>query len=139
MSKKGDVHSILDMLVYIADENSKNRASKPTRTEALTAADLEKLEWNYLKARLQRRQKILGEDLVGEEDDDGDALLLIIDALAESKTPLTTFELMRKLQQARFLSYEFTAAAREQCKVMLTKLRVANRIWQDQHGRWSLL
>jgi len=138
MSKKGDVHSILDMLVHIADENAKNL--KPVKqAQNLTAADLEKIEWDYLAARLQRRQRILGEELVAGEDDDGDALLLIVDVLTTSKTPLTTFELMRKLQHARFLSHEFTAAAREQCKAMLDKLRVANLIWQDPHGRWTLL
>lgn len=137
-TKKGDVHSILDMLVYIADENAKSRTAAP-KPQGVTQADIEAAEWRHLEARVSRRRRVLGDAVVELEDDDGDAMLLLVDCLTRAKQPMTTFELMRALQQSRLLSLEFPGAARQQCLAMLERLRVANRIWQDPHGRWALL
>lgn len=139
VAKKGDVHSILEMLVYIADENTSTRSVPQTPRGVLTRADIEAAQWRHVEARINRRRKVLGDDLVADEDDDGDALLLVVDCLATSKQPLTTFELMRALQRSRLLSHEFPSAARAQCLGMLERLRVAGKVWQDTHGRWALV
>jgi hypothetical protein len=135
--KKNDVESVLDMLVHIADENVKDRrALAPNK--GLTAADIERIEWAAVEAKKRRRAEILGSDLC-EDDDEGDMLMELVDVLTGSRTPLTTWELVQSLQSRRLLSHQFPAAARQQCLTLLGRLRVANKVWQDPHGRWALL
>jgi len=128
------------MLLWVADENAQEVREKERsrRQQHVTAGQLEKRDWDALTAKVRRRQQLLGDVLDGEEDD-GEALELVVAALAAGKGPLTVFEVMRQLQRFGLLSLEFPAAARQQTLAMLSRLRVANRVWQDPHGRWSLL
>jgi hypothetical protein len=141
MSKKGDVQSILDMLVHIADENASDlRTRRESASRGLTAADIDKAEWAALHARASRRRKLLGDDLVEEDaEDEGDMLLAVIGALEQAEEPLTTYDLVGRLVQARLLSHQFPAAARAQATKLLERLCVANKVWQDAHGRWALV
>lgn len=135
--KKNDVEEVLSTLLHIADENAKQ--PRAVRPRGLTPADIERVEWESFQAKMQRRARLLGDDLLAEDDDDGEALVLVVTVLAGSKTPLTAFEVMRALQKHRHLSHSFPAAARAQTLSLLGKLRVANRVWQDPFGRWALL
>jgi predicted DNA-binding ribbon-helix-helix protein len=130
---------VLDTLLWMADENANEvREKERSRRQHVTAGQLEEQEWAALTAKVQRRQRLLG-DMVEDEEDEGEALELLVSVLAESKGPLTLFEVMRQLQRLGLLSLEFPAAARKQTSALLYRLRVANRVWQDPHGRWSLL
>ena len=134
---------LMEMLLWVADDNAatlrEKERSRATTTRAVTPAQLEAAEWKSLTAKLQRRQQLLGAEIVEDEDDEGEALELVVTVLSQAKHPLTAFEVMRQLQRARLLSLEFPAAARQQTQALLSRLRVANRVWQDPHGRWSLL
>jgi hypothetical protein len=136
--KKNDVENVLDMLVHIADENVQSRRVS-TQAKGLTAADIERMEWQSFEAKMKRRAEVLGADLLAECDDDGDSLMLVLLALSAHKGPMTTWEVMRDLQRQRLLSHAFPAAARAHTTVLLNKLRVANKVWQDTYGRWALL
>ena len=130
---------LLKMLLWVADENAAERREqeRSRATRQIMPLQLEEQEWRATQARAQRRQTLLGDALDGA-DDEGDALELVVLALSKGK-PLTTHEVMRHLQRAKLLSVEFPAAARQQTTTLLQRLRVANRVWQDPHGRWSLL
>jgi hypothetical protein len=132
---------LLKTLLWVADQNAaevrENERSRGNRVGCLTARQIEEHEWRGMQQKLSRRQRLLG-DALESEDDDGEALTQVVTALAQGKGPLTTFEVMRHLQRARLLSVEFPAAAKAQTTTLLGRLRVANRVWQDQNGRWSL-
>jgi len=132
---------LLKTLLWVADENAaevrEREKSRAQRSVVLTAQQIEEHEWRGMQQKLLRRQQLLG-DALESDDDDGEALTLVVTVLAQSKGPLTTFEVMRHLQRARLLSVEFPAAAKAQTTTLLGRLRVANRVWQDQNGRWSL-
>lgn len=133
---------LLKTLLWVADENAaevRERERSRTGTAIVTAREIEENEWQAMTAKLRRRQQLLGDAALENEDDDGEALELVVHALAQSKHPLTTHEVMRHLQRARLLSVEFPAAAKAQTTALLVRLRVANRVWQDPHGRWALL
>lgn len=131
---------VLETLLWMADENAAAlREKERSRAGNLTAKQIEEREWHAMVAKLQRRRTLLGDELLEGEEDEGEALELVVSILAGAKQPLTVFELMRQLQRAKLLSLEFPAAARQQTAALLTRLRVANRVWQDSHGRWSLL
>lgn len=131
---------VLETLLWVADENAADlREKERSRAGSLTAKQLEDREWQAMTAKLQRRRTLLGDELLEGEEDEGEALELVMSVLAHAKHPLTVFELMRQLQRAKLLSLEFPAAARQQTAALLSRLRVANRVWQDSHGRWSLL
>lgn len=132
---------LLKTLLWVADQNAaevrENERSRGNRVGCLTAQQIEEHEWRGMQQKLLRRQRLLG-DALESEDDDGEALTQVVTVLAQGKGPLTTFEIMRHLQRARLLSVEFPAAAKAQTTTLLGRLRVANRVWQDQNGRWSL-
>jgi hypothetical protein len=133
---------LLKTLLWVADENAaevRERERSRVGSAIVTAKEIEESEWQAMTAKLRRRQQLLGEALESEDEDDGEALVLVMHVLTQSKHPLTAFEVMRHLQRARLLSLEFPAAARAQTTALLNRLRVANRVWQDTHGRWSLL
>jgi hypothetical protein len=132
---------LLRTLLYVADQNEaevKEKERSRATSFVVTVRQLEEREWQAMAAKLRRRQQLLGAEAIESEDDDGDALEMVVTALAKSKQPLTTHEIMRHLQRARLLSVEFPAAAKAQTASLLARLRVANRVWQDPHGRWSL-
>lgn len=130
---------LLKTLLWVADENAAERREQERSRvgRQIMPSQLEEQAWRATQARAQRRQTLLGDALDGA-DDEGEALELAMLALARGK-PLTTHEVMRHLQRAKLLSVEFPAAARQQTITLLQRLRVANRVWQDPHGRWSLL
>ena len=133
---------LLKTLLWVADQNaSEVREKERSRSVSVvvTARQIEENEWAGMTAKMRRRQQLLGEDALEVEDDEGEALELVVDALTKTRQPLTTHEVMRHLQRARLLSVEFPAAAKAQTAALLARLRVANRVWQDQNGRWSLL
>lgn len=134
---------LLKMLVWVADQNAaevRERERSRDSGRILTARQIEEHEWNGMVQRMRRRQQLLGSDTVENEDDEGFALETVVTVLAQSKHPLTTHEIMRRLQRRHgLLSVKFPAAAREQTRALLSRLRVANRVWQDSYGRWSLL
>lgn len=132
---------LLKTLLWVADENAaevRERERSRAGAAIVTAKEIEESEWQAMTAKLRRRQQLLG-DALESEDDEGEALELVMHTLTQSKQPLTTHEVMRHLQHARLLSVEFPAAAKAQTTTLLNRLRVANRVWQDQHGRWALL
>jgi hypothetical protein len=132
---------LLKTLLWVADENAaevRERERSRVGSAIVTAKEIEESEWQAMTAKLRRRQQLLGEALESE-DDEGEALELVMHALTQTKHPLTTHEVMRRLQHARLLSVEFPAAAKAQTTALLTRLRVANRVWQDRSGRWALL
>lgn len=131
---------LLKTLLWVADQNATERREQERSRVArgqLTPSQLEEHAWKGVQARAQRRLTLLGDALDGA-DDEGEALELVVLALSRGK-PLTTHEVMRHLQRRKLLSLEFPAAARQQATTLLQRLRVANRVWQDSHGRWSLL
>lgn len=133
---------LLRTLLWVADQNATEvREKERSRTVSVvvTARQIEEKEWAGMTAKLRRRQQLLGEEALESEDDDGEALELVMEALTKSRHPLTAHEVMRHLQRARLLSVEFPAAAKAQTTALLARLRVANLVWQDPHGRWSLL
>lgn len=131
---------VLETLLWMADENAAAvREKERSRAGMAKVVHAEEREWKGMLARLQRRRTLLGDELVEDEEDEGEALELVVGILAHAKQPLTVFELMRHLQKQKLLSLEFPAAARQQTQALLSRLRVANRVWQDSHGRWSLL
>jgi hypothetical protein len=136
------VKPILEMLVHIADLNAadvKARHLSRTGAKALTLAQQEELEWEAFRATLDRRRIQLGGTDDDIDEDEADALIALLAILDLSKTPLTIFEVMRSLQMSGVLSLEFAGPARAQALAMLGKLRVANRVFADQHGRWAVL
>ena len=147
--KKGDLASMLDMMLHIADTNAAEVRNKRRQTGNLvTSAFLEKLEWNAFKARLTRRSKLLRSGKVATldgdsadcEEDDVDLLLGVVAVLERTKGESRTLsEIARALQTDRVLSIEFPAGARAQTQRLLTKLRDMSRVYQDEYGRWALL
>lgn len=134
---------LLDMMLYIADENAKEfKQRDAAQTRIVTASMMEDLEWDAFKTRLNHQKELLrvGEnfDDVAEEDDI-DMLLALAEVLETAKVPLTISEIVRVLQHNRVLSLEFTSTARAQTKRLLLKMRELNRAWQDTQGRWSKL
>lgn len=153
--RKG-VAGILDMMLHIADENAREvkeqERARPRSREGgiVTAATLEKQEWEAFKARLVQRDKYLGAgfDEAVVDEDDFDMLLALIGVLERvSEGPdgdrrrggLTLSEIVRELQNDKVLSREFPAAARTQAQRLLGMLRTLNRVWVDQQGRVMLV
>jgi hypothetical protein len=134
---------LLKTLLWVADQNAaevRERERSRSRSGILTAQQIEEHEWRGMLHKLHRRQQLLGVDTLENEDDDGVALETVIVVLAKSGKPLTAHEVMRHLQRAHgLLSVQFPAAAKAQTRALLERLRVANRVWQDSYGRWSLL
>lgn len=141
---------LLDMLMHIADENSKTYKRPVQRASVVTAAMLEQRDWDAFKARIERRKKLLmpgarkdsDDEFVDMDEDDIDLLLAVVSVLErakETRVMLTLSETMRELQRAKVVSLEFPASARAQTQRMLTRLRELNRAWSDSKGRWGLL
>jgi hypothetical protein len=134
---------LLKTLLWVADQNAaevRERERVRSRLGNLTAQQIEEHEWRGMLHTLRRRQQLLGADTLENEDDDGAALETVIVVLTKSGKPLTAHEVMRHLQRAHgLLSVRFPAAAKAQTRALLERLRVANRVWQDPYGRWSLL
>lgn len=149
---------VLDMLLHLADENArefKERDRSRTHAPKVTLALLERQEWAAFVARLKRRRTLLhlddaeaqlgpqpGDDeaiALDVDEDDIDMLLSVVVVLDRATAPMTLSEIVREMQQAKVLSLEFIASAREQTKRLLTKLRELHRAWSDDQGRWSLL
>lgn len=148
------VGDLLKFLCYLADESSKEaklRAqSRGQASREVTAATIERQEWNAFTANLRAKQRLVrgraveGVETVEIDDDETDMLLSLIDALerardAPTKQSLTLSEIVRAMQADKVLSLEFQAAARAQANRLLTQLRVMNRVWVDAQGRWALL
>lgn len=134
---------LLKMLLWVADYNAaelrEKERSRSVRAVVVTAQQIEEQEWRGMTEKLRRRQQLLGAETLELEDDEGEALELVVAILSRSRQPLTAHEVMRQLQRERLLSVEFPAAAKAQTTALLGRLRVANRVWQDPYGRWSLL
>ncbi len=160
-----DVHDVLDMMCHIADVNARERRNEERRRGALavrlvTEAVLENQEWDAFAAKVEKRNRLFIEsnesdgtlpaaehasalDATDTDEDDADMLLCLIDVLERARDrgfpPRTVSELARTMQSDRVLAVEFSGAARAQCQRLLDKLRDLNKVYQDQHGRWSLL
>jgi hypothetical protein len=155
---RNGVSDLLKMIVFLAEESSKEARLRAqsrglnVKGTAVTLATIEQQEWDAFKAKLWRRQRLLrdskAERELGDEDDvdedDVDMLLSMIDALerardAPRKQSLTLSEIVRAMQADKVLSLEFQAQARAQASRLLQQLRVMNRVWADEQGRWALL
>ena len=151
-----EVSQLLDTMLMLADQNAQEirerRWSHRAPAADMTAALIEKQEWDAFRAKLQRRKALLLKSQNDEADDaldvdvdedDLDMLLTVVDVLDAAwhskSSGLTVSDVVRALQRNKVLSVEFTASARAQTKRLLTKLRQMNRAWQDAQGRWALL
>lgn len=136
---------LMDMMLYIADENARDaRGREQARPRLVTAAMLENIEWQAFLAKIKNKHAYLrtGSSAVDEldvDEDDVEFLWALASVLDAAKTPMTLSEIVRALQHQRVLSLEFVAAARAQTKRLLAKMRALNRVWQDDQGRWAKL
>lgn len=131
------LRDILETMLHIADENAATWRPRG-KLRLVTAQTVEDLEWRALHAKLDARRTLLGDDVLAGEDDDGDDIVQVFIVLHAAAGPLTLSEVTSRLQVRGLLSVSFPAAARRQTQALLERLRVANRVWQDRHGRWTL-
>jgi hypothetical protein len=141
----------LEILIHIADLNAAEiKYKRQQRSSMVTAATIEQVEWEAFKAKVKQRARLLrAKQPTAKEDDvtfgadvdedDLDSILAIIGILERAKRPFTLTEVVSALQKQKVLSREFVAAARDQARRLLKKLRAMNKAYQDTQGRWSLL